>query len=138
MRVHVSDGLPAITARVEDDPVSAGSDALGDGDVACRCDELVKQSVPRGDHGRHGGEVIPRDHKDMGRRLRVDVTEGYDPLPVKHDRGRDLSGSDPAEQAFWHTTIIVALPRRTVPDITSTGPHPGRCPTFHNQIFLRA
>jgi len=130
MRVHVPDGLPAIAARVEDDPVSAGSDAFGDGDVACRCDELVKQSVARTDHGRHVGEVIPWDHKDMGRRLRVDVAEGYDPLPVQHDRGRDLSGSDPAEQAFWHSTIIVARPRRPVPDITSAGPRPGRCPSF--------
>jgi hypothetical protein len=103
MRVHVPNGLPAIAAGVEDDPVPAGRNALGDGDVACRGDELVKQAVAGADHGRHIGEVIPGDYEDMRRRLRVDVTEGEDPLPVKHNRGRDLPGSDPAEQAFWHS-----------------------------------
>jgi hypothetical protein len=36
--------------------------------------------------------MIPRDHQDMRWRL-------------------DLSGRDPAEQAVWHTTIIVAAGR---------------------------
>src|SRR6185437_9702808 len=58
--------------------------------------------------GRHVREVIPRRHQDVRRRLWVDVTEGDSPLPVQHYRGRDLSGRDPAEQAVWHSTIIVA------------------------------
>jgi len=52
----------------------------------------------------------------VGRRLGVDVTEGDDTLPVQHYRGGDLPGSDPAEQAVWHNSIIVAgghLRRRT-------------------------
>jgi hypothetical protein len=54
--------------------------------------------------------MVLGDHKYVRRRLRADVTEGYDPLPVEHYRGRDPPGSDPAEQAVWHSTIIVVLP----------------------------
>jgi hypothetical protein len=44
----------------------------------------------------------------MRGRLRVDITESDYPLTVQHYRGPDLSGRDPAEQAVWHSTIIVA------------------------------
>lgn len=107
MRVHVLDTLPGVLAGVEDDTVAASVDALGDRDLVRRADELVELAVARGGQGRHIGEMSPGDHQDMRRRLRVDVTEGENPLPVKHYRGRDLSGSDSAEQAVRHTTIIV-------------------------------
>jgi hypothetical protein len=116
MRVHVPDSLPRVLAGVEDDPVPGGLDALGGRDLACRRDEFVKQPAARGGEGRHVGVMIPRHHQDMRRRLRVDVTEGDSPLPVQHKRGRDLSGSDPAEQAVWHITIIVGTGSCAMPD----------------------
>jgi hypothetical protein len=119
MSVQVPDRLSAVAARIEDDPVSAGIDALGDSDLMGRRDELVEQPVARARQRRYVREVIPRDNQDMRRGLGADVTEGDDPLPVPHDRGRDLSSRDPAEQAVWHSTIIVGLQWRTVPDIAS-------------------
>src|ERR1700722_2284368 len=111
MRVHVPDGLPAVLAGVEDDPVPTGLDALGDRDLACRADEFVKQPAARGGEGRHVREMVSRHHQDVRWRLGVDVTEGDGPLSVQHYRGRDLSGRDPAEQAVWHPSIIVAARR---------------------------
>ena len=102
------DGLPAVLAGVEDDPVPGVLDAFGHGDLPGRANELVKQPGARCGKFCHIGEVIPGDQQDVRRRLGVDVTEGEYPLPVQHYRGRDLPGSDPAEQAIWHTTIIVA------------------------------
>src|SRR5579863_8043967 len=106
VRVHVPHGLPRFLAGVEDDPVPGGLDALGIGDLSCYGDKLVEQPVARGRQRRHVREVVPRDHEDMRRCLRVEVTEGDGPLTVHHDGGRDLSGSDTAEQAVWHTSII--------------------------------
>jgi hypothetical protein len=115
MRMHMPHRLPAVAAGVEDNAVPAGVDALGDGDLMGRRDELAEQSVARAGQRCHVREVLPRDHQDVRRRLRADVTEGDDPLPVKHNRGGDLSGSDPAEQTVWHSTIIVAFRRRPAP-----------------------
>ena len=84
MRVHVRDGLSGVLPGVEDDPVASRLNALGDRDLACRGDELVKLAVAGGGQGRHIGEMIPRDYQDVRRRLRVEVTEGDNPLPVKH------------------------------------------------------
>jgi len=111
MRVHVVDRLPGFPAGVEDDPVPDSLDALGVGDLTRHGDDFVKQSAARGGERCHVRKMPPRDHEDMCRRLRVDVTERDRPLPVYHDRGRDLSASDPAEQAVWHTTIIVGAGR---------------------------
>jgi hypothetical protein len=122
MSMHVPYRLPGVAARIEDDPVPAGGDPGGGGNLMGHCDQLVKQSVARAGQGRHVRKVVPGDHQDMRRRLRADVAEGDDPLSVSYDRGRDLSSSDPAEQAVWHSTIIVALQRRTVPDIASAWP----------------
>ena len=115
MGMHVSYSLPAVAARAENDPVTGRLDALGGGDLASRGDQFAEQSVARAGKRGDMGEMIPWNHQDVRRRLGVNVAEGHDPLPVQHDRGRDLSGSDPAEQAFRHTTIIVARPLRTVP-----------------------
>src|ERR1700722_2324008 len=106
VRVHVPHGLPAVLAGVEDDPVPGGLDALGIRDLPCHGDQLVEQPVARGRQRRYVREVVPRYHKDVRRRLRIEVTEGDAPLPVHHEGGRDMSGSDTAEQAVWHTSII--------------------------------
>jgi hypothetical protein len=115
--VHVPDGLPAVLAGVEYDPVSAVGNALGGRDLVCRADDFVEKAAARGGEGRHVGEMIPGHHQNVRRRLRVDVTEGDGPLSVHHYRGRDLSGSYPAEQAVWHTSIIVAAGRARRPTV---------------------
>jgi hypothetical protein len=116
MRVHMPDGLPAVLAGVENEPVPGVLDALGHGDLAGCADQLVKQPATRRGKLTHVREVVPWDYQDVGRRLGVGITEGDDTLPVQHYRGGDLPGSDPAEQAVWHNSIIVAaahLRRRT-------------------------
>lgn len=111
MRVRVPNGLARVLAGVEDDPVPGGLDSLGGRNLARRAYEFVEQSAARGREGRHVREMLPRHHQDVRWRLGVDVPEGDGPLSVKHDRGRYVSGSDPAEQAVWHSTIIVAVAR---------------------------
>ena len=106
--MHVKNGLLGVRAGVEDEPVPAELDALGDRDLAGRADELVKQPGTRGGEGRHVGKMIPRHHQDVRWRLGADVAEGDGTFAFQHYRGRDLSGHDPAEQAVWHITIIVA------------------------------
>ena len=108
MRVHVPDRLTTFAAGVEHDPVAAAADALGNGDLVRLPDELVEQSVTRASQGGDVRIVVTRDYQDMRGRLGTDVTESDGPLTVQHKRGRDLSGRDPAEQAVWHITIIVA------------------------------
>jgi len=106
VRVHVPHGLPGVPAGVEYDPVPGGLDAVGRRDLPRHADYLVEQPVARGRQRRHVRKVVPRDHQDVRWRLRIEVTEGDRALPVHHDGGRDLSGSDTAEQAVWHTSII--------------------------------
>jgi hypothetical protein len=71
-------------------------------------DQLIKQAVTLAGESRHVRIVVARDHQDMRGRLWVDITESDYSLTVQHYRGLDLSGRDPAEQAVWHSTIIVA------------------------------
>ncbi len=102
VRVHVPYGLPGVLAGVEDDPVPGGRDALGIRHLPCHGYQLVEQPGAGLRQRRRIREVVPWNHQDMRWRLRVEVAEGDDPLPVHHQGGRDLSGSDTAEQAVWH------------------------------------
>jgi hypothetical protein len=122
VRVHMPDGLPAVLASVEDDPVPGVFDALGHSDLAGRANKLVKQPATRRGERTHVREVVPWDYQDVGRRLGVDITEGDETLPVQDYRGGDLPGSDPAEQAVWHNSIIVGASHSRCRS-TYQGPH---------------
>jgi hypothetical protein len=111
------DRLPRFWTGVEHDPVPAVGDALGDGDLVRLADELVEQAVTGAGQGGDVRVMVARDHQNVRGRLRVDVPESEDPLTIKHYRGRDLPGCDTAEQALWHTTIIVARRRWRVQDL---------------------
>lgn len=124
--VHVPDGLTTLPPGVEHDPVAAALDSLGHGDLVRPGDEFIQQTVARAGQGRYVRVVAARDHQDMRRSLWADVTESDYALSIQHDRGRDLSGRDTAEQAVWHTTIIVARRYRPVRDLTSNTPR-GHC-----------
>ena len=115
--MRVPDGLATLPACVEHDPVAAGVDALGDRDLMCLADKLVEQPAARGGERGDVRIVVARDHQDVRGRLRGDIAECDSPLTVKHDRRRDVSGRDPAEQAVWHSTIIVAWRRHAVLDL---------------------
>jgi hypothetical protein len=126
MRVRVRDGLAALPPGVEHDPVTAAFDPLGGGDLVSLADKLVEQTPARFGQRRHVRVVIAGDHQDMGGRLRADVAEGQGPPSVEHDRGRDVSGGDPAKQAVRHISIIVARRRLLVPHLTPAGLAPAR------------
>jgi len=128
VRVHVPHGLPGVPAGVEDDPVPGGLDALGIRDLPCYANQLVEQPVTRGRQRRHIGEVVPRDHEDVGWRLGVEVAEGDGPLPVHHEGGRDLSGRDIAELAVWHTSIITGGARARCRTAQRAAPRSAREP----------
>jgi hypothetical protein len=99
------DRLPGVWPGVKDNAVPAVFYALRRRDLASGGDELIQQAFARvagGDQRGHVRVVVTGDHQDVDRRLRVNVTESYDPLPIGHLRGRDVPGCDSAEQALWH------------------------------------
>src|SRR5215469_6541139 len=122
MRVHVPDRLPRFRTRVEHDPVSAVGDTLVGGDLVRLGDELVEQAISGTGQGGDVRNMVARNHQDVRGRLGIDVAEGDDPLAVNHHGGRNLPGHDPAEQAVWHTPIIVARRRYAIPHFASTVP----------------
>lgn len=75
MRVHVPDSLAAVRTGIEDHPVPAVRDAFRPGYQVCLCRDLVKQAVPRSGEGSETRIMLPRNHQDMHRSLRIDVTE---------------------------------------------------------------
>src|SRR5579875_587547 len=117
VRVHVPDGLTSLPPGVEHDPVAAVLDSHGHGDLVRMSDKFSQQTVTSAGQGRYVRVVVARDHQHVRGGLRVDVTEGDYPLSVQHDRGRDRSGRDTAEQTVWHTSIIVAQRHRPVRDL---------------------
>ncbi len=99
---------PPSCAGVEDDPVAGRLDALGDGDSRGPADEFVEQPVTRGRQRRHVRVVIPGDHQDVRRRLRVDVTEGEVRFPSSTIVAGICPAAIPQNKQSGTSTIIVA------------------------------
>lgn len=97
------DALPGLCPGVEDDPVAAVGDALGQGYLVGMRDEVGKQPVAGGRQLGQIGVVVARYHEDMDRGLRIDVPE-RDRARIARNYGRwYLGGRNSAEQAVWHT-----------------------------------
>ena len=106
VRVDVADRLACARAGVEDDPVTAIRNALGDR-------HLMRVGYEVGEQTRLGsgefGQIRvmgARNHKYVNRCLWVDIAERHCAL-ISRDYGRGyLSGSYAAEQAVRHGPIL--------------------------------
>jgi hypothetical protein len=112
VEVEVRDRVPGDLADVEHEPVPVRHQALGAGD-GLGSDEQVGDfsRVPRRDVI-GARDVGTRHHEDVGRSLRVEVTEGVAALRRQHFGRRDVTTHNAAEQAgFAHVSRTLPLPR---------------------------
>ena len=100
--MDVGDRLAGLGASVEDDTVAAIRDALADCDLMGVRDEVGQQVVASGRQLGQVGVVVARDHEDVDRGLRINVTERDRSGIARDDRCRYFSGRNTAEQAVRH------------------------------------
>jgi hypothetical protein len=104
--MHVADGLPAVAAGIEDDPVARLGDALGGRYLVRVPHQIRQQPGVRGGQVGQIGVVIARDDQHMNRRLRINVAESDRPGIFGHYGCRYVSSCDPAEQAVRHAADL--------------------------------
>ena len=100
--MHMGDALPGLCPGVEDDPVAAVGDALGQSYLMGMRDEVGKQPVASGHQFGQIGVVVARDHQDMDRSLRINVPERDRARIARNYRRWYLGGRNSAEQAVGH------------------------------------
>ena len=85
-------GLPAVTARVGDEPIATVGHPLGLGHLECHLKELSGQK--RVGYGRAGHISVVRDRNDqyVHRCLGVDVAESDDAVGTHDDVGGNIAG----------------------------------------------
>jgi len=99
MDVEVVDGLAAVGAGVNDQPVAI-SQVLLTRDFSCCRDQMPEHGcILRRCVGKRG-DVLLRDEQDMYRCLRVDVREGEDMVVLIDALGGDGAGDDFAEETI--------------------------------------
>ena len=97
--------------------------AVGGGERGAAPHHLAHDPVIFGGEVVEAGDVAPRHHEHVRRRLRVDVLERDHAVVLIHDRARDLPRDDLAEQAIGHGTSLRARQpagSRRYADITAT------------------
>lgn len=106
MEVGMADRLAAFPARVGDEAMARGVDALLASDLGGDSDHLASEG---GIGVRDGGQVIvvsQRNDEHVHGSLGFDVAEGEHALGPGHDVGRNVTGGDTAEQAVGHVDIL--------------------------------
>jgi hypothetical protein len=99
MEMEVVDGLPAVTPHVGDDPIAAFGDPLCAGELRNILEDSGEEIAVARSQIVGGGDVSPRQQKDVCRRLRVDVTDGDDQVVLVDPRRGQLARDDAAEEA---------------------------------------
>jgi hypothetical protein len=97
MRVRVIDGLPGMSARIEDNAVTSLRNALRQGHFVGLSRYLGQQPLVRGGEACQVRIMRLGNHQDVRGRLRIDVTKCERALCFEHSRGRHLPGRDFAE-----------------------------------------
>lgn len=107
--MQMTDGLPPVPPGVDHRPEARIRHVLGNRELARQKEDLSEEVSLT--HLRRGerGDMILGDDENVDGRLRIDVTEGHEPLSVVHDVGRYLTRGDPAEQ----TVGVAHQPRLT-------------------------
>ena len=108
VRMDVVDGLPGLRAGVEDHAVAVVGDSLGDGNVPGVGHELGQQALIGGGQPGQIRVMGPRDHQHVDRGLRVDIAKGDSTGTSRHNRGRNVTGGNGAEQAISHVAILTS------------------------------
>src|SRR5690349_6580825 len=134
MHVQVHHGLPAVLVAIDDEPEPGVRDLLRLRDRGGRAQEPAGERLVGGFDIDDRRDVLPRNHEDVRRRLRVDVAEGDDLVVRKDGSCGDFPGDDAAEEAIhglarrrlrrttWRRTLgsVWRGPRRTIPALLGT------------------
>jgi hypothetical protein len=96
------DGLAGVGASVEDNPVTAIGDSLGDRNLMGMRRNRGQQALLGRSEFSQIGMMRPRDDKHVNRRLRIDIAEGDSPLIAGNYRRRYFVGGYGAKQAVSH------------------------------------
>src|SRR6266516_3707581 len=99
VEVDVEHALAGVRPDVRHQPPPRAVDAFGLRQVRRRLHDLGQQLPVLVRDGRRRLDVILRDQKDVGGRLRPDVAERHHLVGLVHDIGLDLAPGDLAEQA---------------------------------------
>jgi hypothetical protein len=140
--MHMANGLPAVTAGIEDHAVPGAGDAAGDRHLMGESGHLGEQPVAcRGEPCKVRVMVI-RDNQDMYRCLRVQVGESDRPRAGGDPGSRHLAGRDAAEQAVGHGLILTCAtpadrPTYMVALLRTLGAPPPRAHLLHQWLALR-
>jgi len=117
--------IRGVLAHVEEQPVASLGDSLADGDLPSGREKLTeKRAVLDHELGRVG-DVTARDHLNVHRRLRMDVSERKDLLRAVNHVGRGVSGDDSTEYA---AASAQSDPARCAPEPFGSGYKCSRLP----------
>lgn len=123
------DGLAGVGAGVEDNPVTALGDALGDRNLmGVRRDGGQQALLGRSQFGQIG-VMRPWDYKHVNRSLRIDIAEGDRPLITRNYRRRYFGGGYGAKQAVSHAEDLNVCQARGAADIYGCTTANPRCAT---------
>ena len=98
-----SSDLAGITAIVEHEPVSTGSEAKLRGDVRRLEQKMAEHGVIFRSGSFQRGDGLARNDEDMRWRHGLDVPEGDDVFILEDDGGGDFLVADALEEGFAHT-----------------------------------
>jgi hypothetical protein len=120
VEVEMEDRLARAATVVHNHPVSrVESEFLRKG---MRSQEQVtKKRFMLGSGSIQAGDVLFRNHQNVGRGLRIDVAERQRPIILLHNRGRALAADYSAEQAIFHARPTLSDSRQTVPNAPPDG-----------------
>ena len=91
-------GLAAVFAGVDDHPITF-REAFGTGDFGGGAEQVAEQSFVASPGIGERADMLAREDKHMGRRLRIDVREGVAELVLVEGFGGNASFDDLAEDA---------------------------------------
>jgi len=106
VRVHVTDGLAAVRASVEDHPIAGIGDALLAGHQMRLGGHLGQQPVAGCRKSRQIVIVGTRNDEHMNGSLRINVPERDGARTLQNAGCRDLTSGDTAEQAIGHAADL--------------------------------
>lgn len=95
--MEVEDCLPAVDVAIKDRSVACACVSESLGDETRPSYQLPRQVLIVCRQVVEGFDVLPWNDKNMGRRLWVAVTEGYELSVLVDDTGRDFTAGDLAE-----------------------------------------
>lgn len=110
MQVQVEYRLPGVGPGIRDDAVAGFGKPPFARQLSGHLEHAAQEEMIAGREVVQVGHVAPGDQEKMDRGLRLDVLEGDDLVVGEDGPGRNRSGGNPTEEAFFHARTVA--PRR--------------------------